>query len=119
MRGEISVRVLGVTTEVWIACCVSVDGSRYTAFTSALSLTCRRLKSKKNELFLLNGPPIFAMIMRLEKSGLIVEYGFRELKMPSLSLNARVPRKRSVPGLVRISMRPKPNRSYSAEKGFW
>jgi hypothetical protein len=33
-------------------------------------------------------------------------------------LRESVPRRRSVPGFVRISMRPKPRRSYSAEKGF-
>ena len=30
-----------------------------------------------------------------------------------------VTRKVSVPGLVKISIRPYPNSSYSAEKGFW
>jgi len=50
---------------------------------------------------------------------LVVENGLRELKMPLLSLKNTLPRKLSVPGLVRISMRPKPSRSYSAENGFW
>src|ERR1017187_3799145 len=50
--------------------------------------------------------------MRLEKSGLLVEMGLRELRVPSLSLKPRLPRIVSLPGLVRISMRPNP---FSAE----
>ena len=36
-----------------------------------------------------------------------------------MKLKEACPRILSVPGLVRISMRPKPSRSNSAENGFW
>src|ERR1035441_4469260 len=87
------------------------------ASTSALSVTWRRLKSKKKLARLPSGPPMLPVNMRLEKSGLLVEMGLRELRAPSLSLKPRLPRTLSLPGLVRISMRPKPSRSSSAGQG--
>src|SRR5271157_5203479 len=85
----------------------------------ALSVLSRRLKSRKNEERWLMGPPRLALIIRLEKSGLLLANGLRELKTPLLSFKPSEPRYLSVPGLVRISMRPNPKRSNSAEKGFW
>jgi len=44
--------------------------------------------------------------------------GFRVLRAASSKRNEVSPRRWSVPGLVKISIRPKPSRSYSAENGF-
>ena len=65
------------------------------------------------------GPPKLPPNWRLENRGLLLANGLRELNTASLSLKVSVPRYWSLPGLVRISMRPKPSLSYSAEKGFW
>src|SRR5215469_3980406 len=109
----------GESTDVLMLDCVSDCGSKYCATISELFCTSRRLKSTKKEAFLLIDPPTFPLHIRVEKSGLFVEKGLRELKTPSPSISIKEPRSRSVPGLVRISMRPKPRRSYSAENGFW
>ena len=47
-----------------------------------------------------------------------VSSGLRELRWSSLYCAKAWPRNRSLPGLVKISMRAKPGRSYSGEKGF-
>src|ERR1700722_1661005 len=104
----------GATTAVLMFDAINALGSKYCATTMELFCTSRRLKSRKKEAFLLRDPPKFTAHIRVEKSGLLSEKGFRELKIPLPSLSINEPRSLSVPGLVRISMRPKPRRSYSA-----
>jgi hypothetical protein len=64
------------------------------------------------------GPLTLPPKLRTEYGGLLEAKGFRESQMESVSLKNAVPRNLSVPGLVRISIRPKPSRSNSAENGF-
>src|ERR1017187_2890968 len=85
----------------------------------ALSWIWRRLISKLKDVLWLIGPPTLAPKYRLEKAGLLLANGLRESHMASVSLKNTLPRYLSVPGLVRISMRPIPKLSYSAENGFW
>ena len=64
--------------------------------------------------------------VRLPRKKRVLYPGWVELLMKGLpvlkslfwSLSWAEPWNLSVPGLVKISMRPKPGRSYSAEKGF-
>src|SRR5690348_1649755 len=108
----------GVITAVLMLDSVSVFGSKYCATMIELSCTSRRMKSMKKDARLPIEPPRLPLYMCDEKSGLLLENGLRELNSASLSMKLNAPRNLSVPGRVRISMRPKPRRSYSAEKGF-
>src|SRR5437868_13281128 len=86
---------------------------------SASSLMSRFSKSKKNEDFFFEiGPLKFPPYWRVWIGGRLVANGLRAFSASSLKLNEAWPRNLSVPGRVRISMRPKPRRSYSAEKGL-
>src|SRR5450432_18330 len=77
-------------------------------------------KSKKNEAFFFEiGPLRLPPYWRDKYAGRSFANGFRESRLLLLKLKDACPRYLSVPGLVRISMRPRPKRSYSAEKGFW
>src|SRR5579862_6819313 len=118
MRGENCVLVSGVTTAVVTGEGSSVDGVRYSPKVMALFSISRRLKFRLKEAFLLSGPLTLALIWRFEKLGLLLSKGLRELNTELLSLKFTCPRILSVPGFVRISMRPKPNWSYSAENGL-
>src|SRR5436190_14842649 len=117
MRGLTVVRTLGVTS-AWLNGVIFRLGSRMTALTTALSSIARLSKSIKNEDFLFIGPLKFPPQNRCWYGALLVANGFRELMDSSLKFMNAWPRNLSVPGLVRISMRPKPRRSYSEEDGF-
>src|SRR5580692_1731810 len=75
--------------------------------------------SRKNDDRWLSGPPTLPDKFRTEYAGLEFSNGLRESNSESVSLYRMEPWKWSLPGLVKISMRPKPRRSYSAENGFW
>src|SRR5215813_11338376 len=73
----------------------------------------------KNEAFFLEiGPPKLPPYWRDWCGGRSGANGLREFSASSLKLKEAWPRYLSVPGRVRISMRPKPSRSYSAENGL-
>src|ERR1017187_1775600 len=74
---------------------------------------------RKKDDFLLIAPLIVPLYWMLWYGGITEVNGFPVLN--ELSLPCRKPRpcKTSVPGLVRISIRPYPILSNSAEKGFW
>src|SRR5258705_10485655 len=94
-------------------------GSRIMALTIAWSLISRFSKSIKNEDFFLTIGPLKLPAYCLDwYGGRVNAYGFRELNTLLLYPNDAEPRNLSLPGFVRISMRPNPKRSYSAEKGF-
>src|SRR6478735_7501663 len=118
MRGLNSVRRFGVGT-------VSLNGtifrlaSRIEPLITASSLISRFSKSTKNEAFFLEmGPLRFPPYCRDKYAARVGANGLRAFRTWLLNPNEACPRKRSVPGLVRISIRPKPGRSYSAENGF-
>src|SRR5947209_3399137 len=78
------------------------------------------LKSTKNDdFFALIGPLRFAPNVRVWLGARFAAKGLRELNRASLKLKFVEPRNLSKPGFVRISIRPNPTRSYSAETGFW
>src|SRR6266567_4286472 len=118
MRGPNSILRLGVGT-VWLKGTMFRAESRIVALTTASSLTSRFSKSKKNEaLFLVIGPLRLPPYWREEYGARVGANGLRALKAMLLKLKEVWPRNLSVPGLVRISIRPNPGRSYSAENGF-
>jgi hypothetical protein len=73
----------------------------------------RLSKSMKNEAFFFEiGPPKLPPYWRVWIAGRLSAKGLRALSASSLKLKETWPRKRSVPGFVRISIRPRPSRSY-------
>src|ERR1019366_8855522 len=88
---------------------------------NAFSSIMRRSKSKPNKAFcLVMGPLMLAPKNFCEYGGLVdcVNRGLRELRSWLLNWAKRDPWNKSVPGFVKISILPKPGRSYSGEKGF-
>src|SRR5262245_13267235 len=89
------------------------------ALITASSLMSRFSKSKKKDAFFLAiGPLRLPPYCRDEYGARVGANGLRALNAMLLKLKDVWPRNLSVPGLVRISIRPKPGRSYSAENGF-
>src|SRR5579872_365198 len=90
------------------------------ASTAETSWISRRWPlTKKLAFFVANGPLRLYSHTRFSYDGLSAENGLREFNAASLKMVPAPPCHLPVPGLVRISMRPKPIRSYSDENGFW
>src|ERR1039458_10860876 len=94
-------------------------GPRTNADTMESSPMSRRKKVKKNEAFLLSGPPTLALKNSVWYPGTCWAKGLRVLRGEALILPMIWPWNLLEPGRVVISMRPYPTLSYSAEKGFW
>src|SRR4051794_41286456 len=77
------------------------------------------MSRKKDDFFFWIGPEILPPKYLDWLGARFTAKGLREFRLSSLKLKNACPRHLSEPGLVSISMRPKPSRSYSAEKGFW
>src|SRR6266705_3011457 len=93
--------------------------SRMLAVITASSSMSRLSKSKKNDAFFFEiGPLRLPPYCRDEYGARVGAKGLRAFSAILLKPNEACPRNLSVPGLVRISIRPKPGRSYSAENGF-
>src|SRR5690606_28527 len=86
-----------------------------TEFASSVDWSIER---KNDDLPFWIGPEIFPPKERIWLAARFDENGFRELRLSSLNLAFAEPRHLSVPGRVKISMRPKPSRSNSAENGL-
>src|SRR5207245_10416081 len=94
-------------------------GSRIVALMTTSSLISRFSRSKKNEAFFLEiGPLRLPPYCRERYGARVGANGLREFSAWLLKLKEVWPRKEPVPGFVKISIRPRPSRSYSAEKGF-
>src|SRR6266702_277833 len=115
MRGPNSILRLGVGT-VWLKGTMFRAESRIVALTTASSLTSRFSKSKKNEAFFFEiGPLRLPPYCRDEYGARVGAKGLRAFSAILLKPKDACPRNLSVPGFVRISIRPNPGRSYSAE----
>src|SRR5438128_12060720 len=118
MRGLKVVRRFGVGT-VWLNEVMLKFGSRMTALITASSSISRFSKSTKNEAFFFEiGPLKLPPYCRDEYAARVGANGLRAFNAMLLKPKEAWPRKRSVPGLVRISIPPKPGRSPWAENGF-
>src|SRR6185369_6154473 len=90
-----------------------------TAFTTALLSWSRLLIStKKDDFPFLIGPEKLPPKNLVWLGARLIANGFREFRLSSLKLKKALPRYLSEPGFVRISIRPKPRRSNSAENGL-
>src|SRR5258706_12639553 len=120
MRGLTLVRVFGCVMLKASVIGAKVTGSRICAFTNCASRCWRRLNSMKKDAFLESGPVRLAIRFLVSENGLLGsgEYGLRALNNESEKTAFTVPWNLSVPGLVKISMRPWPCVSNSAENGL-
>src|SRR3954447_17914803 len=119
MRGEIDQRDCGVGTASLYRTGFKL-ASRTVALITPFSSILRCSTLKLNDIFFEMIGPLMLPSKNMErKSGLSpVMNGFLALNTLSLAISMNWPRTLSVPGRVRISIRPKPRRSYSAENGF-
>src|SRR5215469_919518 len=87
-------------------------------FSTSTSLMFLRCPLMKKDAFLLIGPLTSPLNSTLSYDGSVGANGFIELKPESFPCRFACPWNLSVPGLVKISIRPYPSLSYSVENGL-